>query len=87
MPCGLSVSGKLIAAYRLGLVPNETRLPSDIATIMGTAWARRFANQLGPLNTWLWEYIGWLSELSGHVSHTRKLPFVVAEYFKPGLKS
>ena len=31
-----------------------------------------------------WEYAGWLSELSGHVSRTRQLPFVHAEYFEPG---
>jgi hypothetical protein len=31
-----------------------------------------------------WEYAGWLSELSGHVSRTRQLPFVQAEYFEPG---
>ena len=30
-----------------------------------------------------WEYAGWLSELSGHVSRTRRLPFVSAEYFEP----
>lgn len=31
-----------------------------------------------------WEYVGWLSELSGHASRSRQLPFVVAEYFEPG---
>jgi hypothetical protein len=31
-----------------------------------------------------WAYAGWLSELSGHVSRTRQLPFVMAEYFEPG---
>ena len=31
-----------------------------------------------------WEYAGWLSELTGHVSRTRLLPFVQAEYFEPG---
>lgn len=31
-----------------------------------------------------WEYAGWLSELSGHVSRTKQLPFVMAEYFEPG---
>lgn len=31
-----------------------------------------------------WEYAGWLSELSGHVSRTHLLPFVMAEYFEPG---
>jgi hypothetical protein len=30
-----------------------------------------------------WEYAGWLSELSGRVSRTRQLPFVMAEYFEP----
>jgi hypothetical protein len=30
-----------------------------------------------------WEYAGWLSELSGHISRTRQLPFVMAEYFEP----
>ena len=31
-----------------------------------------------------WDYAGWLSELSGHASRTRQLPFVQAEYFEPG---
>ncbi len=31
-----------------------------------------------------WEYAGWLSELSGHVSRTRQLPFVLSENFRPG---
>jgi hypothetical protein len=31
-----------------------------------------------------WEYAGWLSELSGHISRTKELPFVMAEYFEPG---
>jgi hypothetical protein len=30
-----------------------------------------------------WEYSGWLSELSGHASRTRQLPFVLSEYFEP----
>jgi hypothetical protein len=30
-----------------------------------------------------WEYVGWLSELSGYASRSRRLPFVVAEYFEP----
>lgn len=30
-----------------------------------------------------WEYTGWLSELSGHASRTRQLPFVLSEYFEP----
>jgi hypothetical protein len=30
-----------------------------------------------------WEYAGWLSELSGHISRTKLLPFVMAEYFEP----
>ena len=28
-------------------------------------------------------YAGWLSELSGHLSRTNVLPFVMAEYFEP----
>ena len=31
-----------------------------------------------------WEYAGWVSELSGYVSRTHHLPFVMAEYFEPG---
>lgn len=31
-----------------------------------------------------WEYAGWLSQLSGHMSRTREIPFVMAEFFKPG---
>lgn len=34
-----------------------------------------------------WEYAGWLSELSGHASRERQLPFVLAEYFEPGPES
>lgn len=45
----LLLYGKLIAAYRLGIAPSANRLPSDIATTQGTAWARRFAAELGPL--------------------------------------
>jgi 2-keto-3-deoxy-L-arabinonate dehydratase len=41
--------GKLIAAHRLGLAPSVNRLPSDIATSKGEAWAKRFAAELGPL--------------------------------------
>jgi hypothetical protein len=29
-----------------------------------------------------WEYAGWLSELSGYLSQTNVLPFVMAEYFE-----
>ena len=31
-----------------------------------------------------WEYAGWVSELSGYVSRTHSLPYVMAEYFEPG---
>ncbi len=41
--------GKLIAALRMGLAPSENRIPSDVATPTGLAWARRFAAELGPL--------------------------------------
>ncbi|MHA1158800.1 MAG: dihydrodipicolinate synthase family protein [Alphaproteobacteria bacterium] len=41
--------GKLIAAFRLGIAPSENRLPSDVTSARGIAWARRFADQLGPL--------------------------------------
>jgi 4-hydroxy-tetrahydrodipicolinate synthase len=41
--------GKLIAAHRLNLAPSANRIPSDIATQPGAAWARRFATELGPL--------------------------------------
>ena len=41
--------GKLIAAERLGLAPSQNRIPSDIATPTGLAWAKRFARELGPL--------------------------------------
>jgi len=41
--------GKLIAAYRLGIVPSQNRIPSDTATPTGLAWAKRFAAELGPL--------------------------------------
>jgi len=41
--------GKLIAAHRLGIAPSENRIPSDIATPTGLAWAKRFADELGPL--------------------------------------
>ena len=41
--------GKLIAAYRLGIASSENRIPSDIATPTGLAWAKRFADELGPL--------------------------------------
>ena len=41
--------GKLIAALRLGIEPSTNRLPSDTATARGLDWARRYADQLGPL--------------------------------------
>ncbi len=41
--------GKLIAALRLGIEPSTNRLPADIATERGLSWARRYADQLGPL--------------------------------------
>jgi len=41
--------GKLIAALRLGIEPGARRVPADIATAQGTAWARRLAASLGPL--------------------------------------
>ena len=43
------VYGKLVAALRLGLSPSATRLPSDVPTTHGVAWAQRFAGELGPL--------------------------------------
>ena len=41
--------GKLIAAERLGLAPSGNRIPCDVATPKGIAWAKRFAAELGPL--------------------------------------
>lgn len=41
--------GKRIAAERLGIEPCHGRVPSEIATPIGLAWARRFAAELGPL--------------------------------------
>ncbi|MEO8757367.1 MAG: dihydrodipicolinate synthase family protein [Devosia sp.] len=41
--------GKLIAAHRLGIAPSCNRIPSDIATPTGLAWAERYAAELGPL--------------------------------------
>ena len=41
--------GKLIAAYRLGLTPSTLRNPSDPPSPQGMAWARRLADNLGPL--------------------------------------
>jgi 2-keto-3-deoxy-L-arabinonate dehydratase len=43
------VYGKLIAALRLGIAPSADRAPSDTATPLGRSWARRFADELGPL--------------------------------------
>lgn len=39
--------GKLIAAYRLGIEPSAVRVPCDVATVQGLAWAKRFADELG----------------------------------------
>ncbi|WDR06706.1 dihydrodipicolinate synthase family protein [Devosia rhodophyticola] len=41
--------GKLIAALRLGIEPSSNRLPSNIASRRGIAWAQRYAAELGPL--------------------------------------
>jgi 2-keto-3-deoxy-L-arabinonate dehydratase len=41
--------GKLIAALRLGIDPGTPRLPGEVATEQGLAWARRLAGALGPL--------------------------------------
>ena len=41
--------GKLMAAHRLGLAPSHDRVPADIASPHGLAWARRYATELGPL--------------------------------------
>ena len=43
--------GKLIAAYRLGLAPSHDRIPAETPTPTGLAWAKRFADELGPLPT------------------------------------
>ena len=45
----LVLYGKLIAAHRLGLPPCYLRNPSDQPTPQGLAWARRLADDLGPL--------------------------------------
>jgi 2-keto-3-deoxy-L-arabinonate dehydratase len=42
--------GKFIAALRLGLAPCALRNPSDTPTPQGLAWARRLADDLGPLS-------------------------------------
>ncbi|MCB9992823.1 MAG: dihydrodipicolinate synthase family protein [Hyphomicrobiaceae bacterium] len=41
--------GKHVAALRLGIAPSAQRLPSDTPTERGLAWARRYADELGPL--------------------------------------
>lgn len=41
--------GKLVAAHRLGIAPSASRIPADVATAAGLAWARRLADDLGPL--------------------------------------
>ena len=46
----LLLYGKLIAAHRLGLAPCHLRNPTDQPTPQGLAWARRLADDLGPLN-------------------------------------
>lgn len=45
----LVLYGKLIAAHRLKLPPCHSRNPSDQATPQGLDWARRLADDLGPL--------------------------------------
>lgn len=45
----LLLYGKLIAAHRLGLAPCCLRNPSDKPTPQGLVWARRLADDLGPL--------------------------------------
>ena len=45
----LVLYGKVIAAHRLGLPPCCRRNPSDTPTPQGLAWARRLADDLGPL--------------------------------------
>lgn len=47
----LMLYGKYIAALRLGLEPSAQRHPSDVPTPHGLAWARRLADDLGPLPT------------------------------------
>jgi 2-keto-3-deoxy-L-arabinonate dehydratase len=46
----LVLYGKRIAAHRLGLAPCCGRNPSDTPTAQGLAWARRLADDLGPLH-------------------------------------
>ena len=41
--------GKLIAAHRLGIEPSAGRAPADQVSPHGARWARRFADELGPL--------------------------------------
>ena len=41
--------GKHIAALRLGLTPSARRIPADLPTETGIAWAGRLAASLGPL--------------------------------------
>ncbi len=47
----LVLYGKIIAAHRLGLAPSHLRNPTDVPTPQGLAWARRLADDLGPLPT------------------------------------
>jgi 4-hydroxy-tetrahydrodipicolinate synthase len=41
--------GKLMAAHRLGLAPSHDRVPAEVASPHGLAWAKRYAAELGPL--------------------------------------
>jgi 4-hydroxy-tetrahydrodipicolinate synthase len=41
--------GKHIAALRLGIAPSARRIPANLPTEQGIAWATRLAASLGPL--------------------------------------
>jgi len=45
----LVLYGKHITALRLGLPLSYPRLPADLPTVQGLAWAQRMATDLGPL--------------------------------------
>lgn len=45
----LVLYGKQITALRLGLPPSHARLPADLPTAQGLAWAQRMADELGAL--------------------------------------
>jgi 4-hydroxy-tetrahydrodipicolinate synthase len=45
----LVLYGKHITTLRLGLPPSYPRLPADLPTVQGLAWAQRMATDLGPL--------------------------------------